>query len=74
MCSERVETVVHGATIRYIELTARCPFCGDEVYAPLINDTNVEARLNAYRREKGETQIIKCSPEEFGLNEHERRI
>lgn len=49
--AERVETVVRGVKISYVEVTAKCPVCGDEIYVPEINDTNVQAREDAYRKE-----------------------
>lgn len=47
--ADRVETVIRGTTISYIELSAKCPICGDEIYVPEVNDTNVQAREEAYR-------------------------
>ena len=49
MFTERVETVVHGAKIRYVEVAAKCPVCEEDLYVPEINDVNVQARGDAYR-------------------------
>ena len=49
MFTERVETVVRGAKIRYVEVAAKCPVCEEELYVPEVNDVNVQARENAYR-------------------------
>ena len=42
--------VVHGATYSYTELAAVCSRCSAEIYVPLINDLNCEAREAAYRK------------------------
>ena len=49
MFTERVETVVRGAKIRYVEVAAKCTVCEEELYVPEVNDVNVQARENAYR-------------------------
>ena len=49
MFTERVETVVRGAKIRYVEVAAKCPVCEEELYVPEVNDVNVQARGDAYR-------------------------
>lgn len=48
--AERVETTVRGVKISYVEVAAKCPVCGDEIYVPEINDANVQAREDAYRK------------------------
>ena len=50
MFAERVETVIRGEKISYVEVAAICPFCGEEIYVPEINDANVQAREDAYRK------------------------
>lgn len=47
--AERVETVIRGVRINYVEVAAKCPVCGEEIYVPEINDANVQAREDAYR-------------------------
>lgn len=47
--TERVEAVVRDVRISYIELSARCACCGEEIYVAEINDANVRAREDAYR-------------------------
>ena len=46
--SAREETNVHGIAFNYLEHTAYCSVCGSELYVPIINDMNVQARENAY--------------------------
>lgn len=41
---------VNGISFVYSESTALCTVCGKEVYAPKVNDANVEARGAAYHR------------------------
>ena len=48
--AERVETVIRGVKISYVEVAAKCPACGEEIYVPEINDANVQAREDAYRK------------------------
>ncbi len=48
--AERVETVIRGVKISYVEVAAKCPVCGEEIYVPEINDANVQAREDAYRK------------------------
>ena len=48
--AERVETVVRGVKINYVEVAAKCPICGEEIYSPEINDANVQSREDAYRK------------------------
>ncbi len=48
--AERVETVIRGVKISYVEISAKCPVCGEEIYVPEVNDSNVEAREDAYRK------------------------
>ena len=49
VCAKRVETIIRDVKISYVELTAKCPVCGEEVYVPEINDANVQSREDAYR-------------------------
>ena len=44
----REETNVHGIAFNCLEHTAYCSVCGSELYVPIINDMNVQARENAY--------------------------
>ena len=46
----REEITVRGITFSYLEQTAYCSECGDEVYVPELNDINVQAREDAYRK------------------------
>lgn len=48
--TSREETTVRGTTFSYLENTAFCTECGEEVYIPEINDMNVQAREDAYRK------------------------
>ena len=48
--AERVETVIRGVKISYVEVAAKCPVCGEEIYVPEINDANVQSREDAYRK------------------------
>ena len=43
-----VTTTVKDVQITYAEKSAVCNECGAEIYHPAINDSNVEARKNAY--------------------------
>ncbi len=45
------ETVsVRGITFSYAEMTAYCKNCGEILYVPEINDANVQAREDEYRK------------------------
>ena len=48
--SSEDEFVIEGKTYSYISLTAICSWCASEIYVPLINDLNCEAREAAYRK------------------------
>ena len=48
--SQRVEMEVRGTKFYYIEQTAYCRECGEAVYVPEINDSNVLSREEAYRK------------------------
>ena len=39
---------VRGITFNYIEKTAKCKKCDDEVYLPWVNDENAEMRESAF--------------------------
>lgn len=41
---------IRGISFSYVEQTAYCSECGEEVYVPEINDLNVIAREDAYRK------------------------
>lgn len=41
---KRLKMTVNGKTFGYDELAAYCPDCGEEVYAPIVNDLNVIIR------------------------------
>lgn len=47
---QRVEMTVRGTTFNYIEQSAFCSVCGEEIYVPEINDINVMSREEAYRK------------------------
>ena len=51
--SSRESVTVRGITFDYVEKTACCARCGQRVYVPEINDENVEAQENAYRKAAG---------------------
>ena len=46
----REEITVRGTTFSYLEHTAYCAECGDEVYVAEVNDMNAQAREDAYRK------------------------
>lgn len=48
--SSRDTIMVKGITFSYIEMQAFCTECGAPVYVPEINDANVEAREEGYRK------------------------
>lgn len=50
---KRVETEVRGIRISYVEARAICEECGEELYMPEVNDKNVHAREDAYRKAAG---------------------
>lgn len=47
---QRVEMTVRGTTFSYVEQSAYCAVCGEQVYVPEINDLNVVSREEAYRK------------------------
>lgn len=48
--SQQRNMTVRGVDFSYVEQVAYCPICGEEVYAPDVNDHNVWASENAYRK------------------------
>ena len=54
--SQNVRAVVRGVVFYCPEETAVCAVCGDEVYAPELNDRNADNRVKAFwgAVEKGE--------------------
>lgn len=44
------EITVKGITFSYVHQTAYCSECGEELYCPQINDANVQAKEDAYRK------------------------
>ncbi len=48
--SERVELKVRDTKFSYVEMSAFCRECENELYIPEINDSNVETREEAYRK------------------------
>lgn len=51
--SEVVKKEVRGTEFSYIEQKAFCANCGEEVYVPEVNDNNVQAAEDAYRKASG---------------------
>lgn len=49
--SQRKNVSVRGVSFSYVEQIAYCPICGEEVYAPAVNDHNVAASKSAFDRE-----------------------
>lgn len=47
--AQRVKLSVRGIEFGYVEHSAHCSVCGEEVYVPEINDMNVFAREDAFR-------------------------
>ena len=45
-----VDDVVRGVRFRWVEDTAFCSVCGDEVYVPEVNDRNCANREFNYQR------------------------
>ena len=63
------ETItVRGLTFSYIELHAHCLTCGEPLYVPEINDANVQAREEGYR--KAAKLITKVELEELLAKYH----
>lgn len=48
--TEKTETEVRGVQFNYTETLAICEKCGEELYIPEINDSNAQAREDAYRK------------------------
>ena len=48
--TRRVDMEVRGVAFSYVEHVAYCIECGKEVYVPEINDLNVYAREEAFRK------------------------
>ena len=48
------ESNVRGTSFRYSNTVPICNACRNEVYIASINDANVDAQLEAYRKAKGE--------------------
>ena len=46
------EISVRGISFSYLERSAFCTACGEEVYVPAINDDNVRRREDAYNKAK----------------------
>lgn len=53
MVSGREETEVRGIKFGFVETKAICEDCGEELYIPDLNDANVSAREDAYRKAAG---------------------
>lgn len=51
--TSRVESEIRGVKFSYVEHTAVCIDCGEELYVPEINDSNAQAREDAYREASG---------------------
>lgn len=51
--SRREKITIRGTEFTYVEQTAYCADCKEEVYVPEINDQNVQAREDAYRENAG---------------------
>lgn len=51
--SSRETVTVRGITFDYVEKKACCARCGQRVYVPEINDENVKAQEDAYRKAAG---------------------
>lgn len=48
--SQKKDMSVRGVNFSYVEQVAYCPICGEEVYAPAVNDHNVAVSKSAYNR------------------------
>lgn len=44
------ELTIHGVPFQYIEYSAYCTRCGNEVYVVDINDKNAQSREYSYKR------------------------
>lgn len=49
----RAEATIRGITFSYVKSRAHCAVCGEEVYIPIINDLNAQAREDAFRKAAG---------------------
>lgn len=47
--SQKVENTIRDISFEYVEMIAHCTECGEELYVPEVNDSNVESQENAYR-------------------------
>lgn len=48
VAAKKSDATVRGTTFSYMEQIAHCIQCGEEVYAPDVNDANCRAREEAY--------------------------
>lgn len=44
------DVTIRGVTFSYLEHTAYCTECGNQVYVAELNDMNVQSREDAYRK------------------------
>ncbi len=51
--TRRTAVEVRGVHFSYLELVAVCEGCGEELYVPEVNDANVQAQEDAYRKAAG---------------------
>lgn len=49
-----INHVIKGVQFSCLEKQAFCTKCGDPTYVPEINDENVEVRLAAYNKARGD--------------------
>ena len=65
--AQKRETTVKGFTFQYVHQTAYCAECGEELYSPEINDENVQAKEDGYRKA---AQLIAVSEVHQLLNKY----
>lgn len=47
---KQAEMKIRGTAFKYLERTAYCPVCGEDLYVPEINDLNAMSRKESYRK------------------------
>lgn len=65
--SEQIQCEVRGTPFTCTEETAYCRECGEAVYVPEMNDRNVQAREDAYRKAAGLISVEEMNAEPLGL-------
>ena len=68
MEAEMVGTI-KGTEYHYIGKEARCTVCGNRVYVPEINDSNLKALYDVYRQKNGivSLEVIRAIPKKYAI-------